>query len=209
MISKKLIALDADGVLLDYHAAYRQVWQKAFGMLPALKDQHAYWPWERWDVPRLSLERRLILKAAMDETFWTSIPALPGVKDACHQLVDAGYELVCVSALDPTFQECRLANLVALGLPFTHVIATSTDVESNGNPKAKAIAQLSPAIFVDDYAPYFRDLPSGVHCALVTREPNGSPNVGDVLELANSKHPHLPSFADWLISHFSSPQFAA
>lgn len=28
---KPIIALDADGVLLDYHVAYRSAWHKAFG----------------------------------------------------------------------------------------------------------------------------------------------------------------------------------
>lgn len=200
--AKSIIALDADGVLLDYHAAYRQVWQKAFGVLPELKDLQAYWPWDRWNVPRLTIERQMILKAAMDEEFWSSMILLPGVKEACHQLVEAGYELVCVSALDPTFQACRLANLVALDVPVSRVIATANEGHGSKNPKALAISQLVPAIFVDDYAHYFRDLPATVHCALVTREPNGSPNVGDVLGSIHSQHLDLPSFSNWLQNHF-------
>lgn len=39
---KPIIALDSDGVLLDYHASYRSVWHKAFNQLPALKDANAY-----------------------------------------------------------------------------------------------------------------------------------------------------------------------
>ena len=46
----KIIALDADGVLLDYHAAYRIAWFRAFGVLPEIKDSRAYFPMERWDV---------------------------------------------------------------------------------------------------------------------------------------------------------------
>ncbi len=49
-MSKPIIALDADGVLLDYHVAYRSAWHKAFNHLPTLKDPNAYWPIDRWDV---------------------------------------------------------------------------------------------------------------------------------------------------------------
>jgi len=67
------------------------------------------------------------------------------------------------------------------------------------SPKADAIALLSPAAFVDDYLPYFRGVPAQVHTALILRGPNGSPNVGDELSLAQSSHLDLPAFADfWL-----------
>jgi len=35
---KPIIALDADGVLLDYHHAYARAWAEAFGHPPALRD---------------------------------------------------------------------------------------------------------------------------------------------------------------------------
>lgn len=41
------IALDADGVLLDNHSAYRNAWQRAFGVLPDVRDPNAYWPIDR------------------------------------------------------------------------------------------------------------------------------------------------------------------
>ena len=50
---KPIIALDGDGVLLDYHLAYQLVWQKAFGILPEIKDPMAYWPKDRYDVRHL------------------------------------------------------------------------------------------------------------------------------------------------------------
>jgi hypothetical protein len=44
MHKKPTIALDADGVLLDYHQAYHLVWQKTFGVLPELAVPQAYFP---------------------------------------------------------------------------------------------------------------------------------------------------------------------
>jgi len=43
-MARRIIALDADGVLLDYGLAYAGAWQKAFGTYPAERDPLAYWP---------------------------------------------------------------------------------------------------------------------------------------------------------------------
>ena len=48
-----VVALDVYGVLLDYHASYRDAWARAFGDPPALRDANAYWPMGRWAVRRL------------------------------------------------------------------------------------------------------------------------------------------------------------
>ncbi len=166
-------------------------------MLPALKDQAAYWPWDRWSVTRLSLERQMQFESAMDLDFWSSLPALPGAQEACSKLVEAGYQLVCVTGLNPDYVFCRMENFKLHGIPITQIIAcVKARVE---NPKAPAIASLMPVAFVDDFAPYFKGIPLEVHAALVTREPNGSPNVGDNLSPVHSQHLDLAAFADWWI----------
>ena len=112
---------------------------------------------------------------------------------------DAGFDLVCVSALEAEFESARLRNLRDLGFPIERVIATG-NAAGERSPKADAIAELNPEAFVDDYLPYMRGLPPHVHTALVLRAPNGSPNVGDEMSLlARSIHPDLPDFAShWL-----------
>ena len=55
---------------------------------------------------------------------WESLPAMPGAVEACLRLDDAGYELVCVTALESRFQKARLNNLKALGFPIRRVITT-------------------------------------------------------------------------------------
>ena len=41
-MARPLIALDADGVLLDFHLGYAGAWARAFGTLPAERDPFAY-----------------------------------------------------------------------------------------------------------------------------------------------------------------------
>jgi phosphoglycolate phosphatase-like HAD superfamily hydrolase len=198
-MARPLIALDADGVLLDFHLGYASAWRRAFGVAPAERDPHAYWPMDRWDVERLDAVRREQFRAAFDERFWTTVPAIDGAIDACHRLRDAGFDLVCVSALELEFEAARLRNLRDLGFPIDRVIATG-NAAGERSPKADAIAALQPIAFVDDYLPYLRGVPGHVHTALVLRAPNGSPNVGPDMVLATSVHDDLAAFTDhWLL----------
>ena len=196
---RPVIALDADGVLLDFQLGYASAWQRAFGQRPIERDPLAYWPMDRWQVDRLDPAGRVRFREAFDETFWTSVPAIEGAVEACHRLHDAGFDLVCVSALEFEFEAARLRNLRDHGFPIERVIATG-NAAGERSPKAEAIAALAPEAFVDDYLPYFRGLPQQVHTALILRAPNGSPNVGDeVALLARSTHTDLPAFAEhWL-----------
>jgi hypothetical protein len=194
--TSRLIALDADGVLLDYHEAYARAWAKAFGEFPALKDPQAYSPWDRWDVQWLSGDRLKSFQAVFDFEFWSTVPAIFGAVEACKHLVEAGFELVCVSALHTEFAEARRQNLQILGFPIDAVIATGASA-SEISPKASALLRLQPIAFVDDFLPYFRGVHDGVHKALIHRAMNGSPNTGPELNNVHSQHLNLSVFADF------------
>ena len=197
-MTRPLIALDADGVLLDFHLGYASAWQRAFGVAPAERDPQAYWPMDRWEVDRLDSVRRAQFRAAFDEHFWTTVPAIAGAVDACHRLRDAGFDLVCVSALEAEFEAARLRNLRELGFPIERVYATG-NAAGERSPKADTISALQPIAFVDDYVSYMRGVPGHVHTALVLRAPNGSPNTGPDMALAKSVHDDLAGFADhWI-----------
>ena len=195
-MNRPLIALDADGVLLDFHLGYAGAWQRAFGVRPRERDPLAYWPMDRWEVERLEEAQRAQFRLHFDEPFWASVPQISGAVDACHRLHDAGFELVCVSALESRFEAARLRNLCDHGFPIERVIATGNE-SSERSPKADAINMLRPVAFVDDYLPYLRGIGDDVHTALVLRAPNGSPNVGEELRLAKSTHDDLAAFATW------------
>ena len=195
----KLIALDADGVLLDYNLAYASAWERAFGVRPQLRDPQAYWAIDRWGVERLAGERLDQLRACFDEQFWSTIPAIAGAVAACQRLSQAGFELVCVSAVQPQYADARLRNLQAHGFPIERVHATSS-AGAGRSPKAAALEQLRPAAFVDDYLPYFQGVPGDMHLALVLRQSGGSPNVGPELAHVHSTHADLAAFADWWLA---------
>ncbi len=192
----KTIALDGDGVLLDYNLAYASAWERAFGFYPKEKDPNAYWALDRWDIERLEGDRLHQFRTAFGISFWESIPAMSGALEACHSLRAAGYTLVCVSALEERFSAARQSNLNKLGFPIERVIATGP-ASSTGSPKAEALRQLRPVAFVDDYLPYMVGIQPGIHLALILRERNGSPNVGERLTAVTSTHGSLLEFARW------------
>ena len=199
MTSRSVIALDADGVLLDFNLAYAKAWERAFGEFPRLKDAQAYWPIDRWDVDRVEGERKKQFRACFDEQFWGNVPAIDGAVQACQALVAGGYELVCISALAAQFGPARQRNLIELGFPIERVIATGS-AASHRSPKAQALETLKPLAFVDDYLPYLRGLHADMHVALVMREPNGTPNTGPDLSAAHTQHADLADFSRWWLS---------
>ena len=145
---------------------------------------------DRWQVERLDDARRAHFRKHFDEPSGSSVPAIEGAIEACHRLHDAGFDLVCVSALEAEYESARLRNLRDHGFPIERVIATG-NAEGERSPKADAIAELKPEAFVDDYLPYLRGVPAHVHTALVLRAPNGSPNVG--AEIARWRAPCTPT----------------
>jgi phosphoglycolate phosphatase-like HAD superfamily hydrolase len=198
MKQRPLLALDGDGVLLDYLEGYAEAWREAFGTRPAVRDPLGYGPLERWEVPRLDAEGRARFRKHFDTKFWSSVPAIPGAVEASVRLHDAGFALVCVTALDAEFEASRLKNLRTLGYPIERVCATPHD-GGHRSPKADVLAELRPVAFVDDYLPYLRGVAPDVHTALITRGATGGPNEGAEMALAKSTHLDLAEFADfWL-----------
>lgn len=195
----KTIAIDADGVLLDYNSAYAQAWFKAFGECLILNNPAAYWPMERWNARWLVSNELEQFRSAFDHAFWSTIPAVPGALEACERLADRGYTLVCVTALHEKFADARAQNLRDLGFPISRVITTGAEI-AGGSPKAQAIADLQPVAFVDDYAPYLVGVDPQVHLALILRDPVGSPNVGELLDIPDSSHADLLGFTNWWLS---------
>jgi phosphoglycolate phosphatase-like HAD superfamily hydrolase len=197
-LANHLIVLDADGVLLDYNLAYASAWERAFGSYPQLKNPNAYWAKGRWAVEQLEGDSLSTFKTVFDESFWSTIPAIKGALDACHALSQAGFKLICVTALPGKFQTARLQNIVQLGFPIETVI-TVEHSESAVSPKAEIINLIKPIAFVDDYLPYMSGVNIDIHRALITREPEMSPNEGPLLDGISSVHTNLEDFAKfWL-----------
>lgn len=201
---RPIIALDVDGVLLDYSSAYAVAWQRAFGTHPIEVNPHAFWPHERWGIPWLEGEQLKQFKAQFDEVFWSTLPALPGAIEACHQLVDAGYELIAVTAIDSQWLSARMKNLQLHAFPILRVIATGGAIRDQPNPKAEVINRIRPVVFVDDYPPFLEGIHTEVHKVLIYPPQRGG-NADEQIGLFESTHPTLSAFTqEWLVRSVNS-----
>lgn len=197
-MNKPIIALDIDGVVLDYNKSWPIPWKRAFGE-DLVSKKVAFHAHNEYETGILSEEKFQEFKKHYTHESWATMPLLPGAKEACHMLADAGYTLVAVTSMPPEWETSRAMNLVDLhGLPFTNVIATGRP-PGGGNPKLRYIEKLKPVAFVDDLVHNFYGIPEGVHCALLEPGFYDSPNhTGDKTQV-DSIHDDLLTFTKyWL-----------
>jgi hypothetical protein len=195
-----LIALDADGVMINYHEGYANAWEQAFGYRPKIKDPQGYHPLHYWDVPLLSpAEREHLAQVGFTENVWRTMPAMAGAVEACELLQAAGCRLVCVTALRPAMQQARADNLKALGFKLNDVFAVGPNAAEN--PKLAQLTALAPTAFVDDFLPYLQGIPRTTWRALLNGRANNSPNYRPDLEAPDSRHTSLLDFAHWWLAN--------
>ena len=197
MADKPLIILDADGVMLDYHAAYIKAYENFSGAKPKLVNPNAYWVIDQYDIERLNENDLKRFKANFNKEFWENVPALPGAVEACNMLAEY-YRIVCVTAIDPEFSQARYYNLRNLNFNVDFVYGTGHP--KSGSPKKDLVNHLRPIAFVDDYICYHEGIDPDIHRALITRENENSPNNDKHNRFTiqvDSEHKDLLEFAKW------------
>lgn len=174
----KLICLDCDGVMLDYNLAYARLWERAYGAFPEEINPSGYSVMDQYKIQRLrGFDLDHFMQFYRSSDFWSTMPALPNAVKACNDLVDRGYEIVVVSAIEATYEKERMKNLLDLGFPVSDLFATGSSIIAGKSPKANVIDTLTPDFFVDDYGLYFDGISSpNTKNVLINRSPECSPN---------------------------------
>lgn len=198
MMKKGIVALDCDGVLLNYNAAYPKVWKKAFGEELLACKPGAYHASNEYGIELVAGTKREQFFSHFDDEAWSTMPAFPGALDASKALVKAGFTLVCVSSMPDQFAAARQRNLHALGFPIDLVIATGRIKGSN--PKLETLRKLKPVAFVDDLVHNFAGVDWPMHKALIDRGQSDSPNRDEDLQSADSLHGSLSDFVEWWLN---------
>lgn len=205
-INENLIAIDGDGVLVDYHVAYAKLWERVFGEYPHEVVPTAYWALDRYAVRKLDGSELAHFKSFQDEQFWMSFQPMPGALEACYKLKEMGKTLVCVTAIKSDYEKWRLQNLLDLKFPIDDVIATG-DYSSTPTSSVKTLIlnELMPSHFVDDYLPYFMGVDVRIRRVLIERakaDPRGGNQ--DVLGL-KTIHQRHPDLLTW-VQHFEKTE---
>lgn len=189
---KPIIALDCDGVLLDYNHMFGIVYEKAFGIKPKIINCQAYHATNYYDLS-MNEEEKDIFYSVFDKEGWKEMKALPKAIEAVDKLDELGFEIVCVTAMPCYAQKDRLYNLKNLGFKIDQVIATGGSIDGK-NPKKKFIEQLNPIYFVDDLMHNFQEINNETKFVLIEWKTFDNPNDGQDLALAHYKHDNLYNF---------------
>lgn len=160
MKKPKIIALDCDGVLLNYNQAYGKIYSETFNQplqvaKPNAYHAHNYWGIE-WDK---QLEKKSIFQSAFNEHGWKNMPALEGSIEATHLLRSKGYKIFVVTSMPEFAEKHRHENLTNLGFAVDATIATGSKKDKK-NPKKPYIDALMPEFFVDDLIENFHNIDS-------------------------------------------------
>ena len=174
------IALDADGVLLDYRETYARMYELAFGVKPVRNPGVYYHAENQFETPRLNTQEGLDhFYRTFDLHGWTTMKPMPGAVEATKELDRLGWELICVTSMPERYLPLRIQNLKSLGMPIRDSFAAHRhplQPTHTSNPKAEIIAKINPHYFVDDLADNFLDLPPHIHKVLIDRGELDSPN---------------------------------
>ena len=196
----KIIALDADGVLLDYNKAAAAVWEETFGLKPPVKNPVSYHIQNMYELELDNVRIRELYYGMFDKIGWWSMPPMPNAVEGCQLLADAGYSLHVVSSMPVQFQEHRVENFKKLGIPITSVTATGMSKDKQHNPKTSKLLELQPVAFVDDLIDNFRGVEHLTHCALLEWNTHDCPNIGKSFRSVSSTHPDMLHFARYWLS---------
>jgi FMN phosphatase YigB (HAD superfamily) len=142
-------------------------------------------------------EEKIEFDKAWDQDGWRIMPTHDGALEACNLLHQAGYELVCVTAMPARFIEHRLENFRLHEFPIDRIVSSGYDADNfHINPKRKIIEDLHPVAFVDDLRRNFKDI-QGVHTKLIfiDHKYHDDPNEHDNIYY-DTKYPNLLDFAN-------------
>lgn len=193
---RRIIALDADGVLLDYNKAAANAWHAAFGVFPSVLDAKAYHFRNVYAMDLTDESVKAQYKAEFSKKAWRTMPALPGAIEGCQMLHEMGYELHVVSAMPEDYAQARRDNLRDLGMPIASVTATGAR-EDASNPKLQTLLRLQPIAFVDDLLLNFEGVHHAMHCALLHWDSVDNPNESHHHALKASSHASMVEFAQY------------
>ncbi|MBU2761080.1 hypothetical protein [Acidithiobacillus sulfurivorans] len=139
MIRRK-IALDADGVLLDFDRHFQRHMEYKLGRkLPVLSD--SFQLTARYGIDGFWND------LAQDAVFWSGMPLLPDAKNLIYALEDMGFEVWVVTAIGEEQRKSRAISLSGL-IPAGRIVCAGWT--ATPQDKANILHDLGTVGFLDD-----------------------------------------------------------
>jgi len=139
------IALDIDGVLLDFDKHWRE-FASVFLQRDLVRLNNEYWLESRYGITKEDSDA--VWAAFFEQEKWATIEPYQCALDMIAILHGQGHEIVCVTAAPEAVEVQRRMSLQHLGLEAHEIEFTGYHHE--GNTKHEALTRHAPDIFVDD-----------------------------------------------------------
>lgn len=168
MLKNKTIALDTDGVLLDFMPAFDKAAAIVLGR-PIIIQQDEYnmdyyYLSKRISVTQEQVEE--ILEYMQTSRMYENLAALKGAKEGVKAIEEAGFNICIVTALPEQAKLMRRNNLRnVLGLEPQEIYCVGM-----GMSKAEILKELKPDVFMDDRIEYLASAPFIYHLAWVDQK---------------------------------------
>lgn len=206
---EKVIALDCDGVLLNYIDTYQKIYEEMFNTKISVvnprsftADTHLGINWKGRDKEQAAFYDLFAEKG------WKSMIALPGAVEATHHMKDLGYKVVIVTSMPEDKAMDRASNLQNVGVYFNDVIACGSHSKAVAgvNLKEPHLKKLKPEYFADDLLSNFYNVSDITKCILIdwSCENNDEWNTDQVHQQVKvfDNHEYLLDFS---IKHLNQP----
>lgn len=145
------VALDCDGVLLDFLTHFKTIGEYALGR-ELIDSSNVYDLSARYGLT--SDERSRIMHIFEKENGWSNLPSLDGALDSAKELQEAGHRVIVVTAIEEQFRTARLSNLAHFGFVPDHMYCVGTQ---HGHTKSDAYKEEMPHVIVDDRLVYLQE----------------------------------------------------
>lgn len=168
----KKIALDCDGVILDYN----QTWGKILATFlnkEVLPKKVAYFAHNVFDY-HLSENETKKFYDMFHEHGWCQMQALQGALKAINILQKKNFDIHIVTSIPQSAHLYRKNNLQHLGIDFSSL--HTVGFQHNINMKKDIINVIEPIYFVDDLLQNFEGVKPTTNCVLINIEGEDNPN---------------------------------
>lgn len=190
--NKKRIALDVDGVLLNFMESIDKAAEIVMGkkFIPGRDDDNIlhYHLESRFGVTtEVKLE---ILDYMLKTRMYANIRAFDSAKEAVQKIKENDFDIYVVTALPESARDMRLENLKKE----LDLVPKDIYCVGMGLNKADALREVNPDVFIDDRVTYLADAPYIYHLALVNQNESQADKKFQV-------DAHVASLKEWTDKH--------
>lgn len=167
---RKVIALDCDGVMLNYLDTYKKLYDEMFNTDVKVVNPRSFAPNMHFGISWTERqEDKLAFQVFFDENGWKNMKALPGAVEATKHMKELGFDIVVVTSIPKNKDLDRMINLEKAGFPINDLIACGAHSSTipGSNLKEPYLKKIMPQYFVDDLLSNFHNVSDIMKCVLI------------------------------------------